>query len=56
MQQQLQLYRIVHSKTSFKNVKANGTLYVPIGSSGYNVWMGTSIFYLGYNNWTKVEQ
>lgn len=40
----------------FFNVKTNGTLYVPQGSTGYDVWMGTSSDYLGYYNWTKVEQ
>ena len=42
--------------TTFRNVKTNGTLTVPIGSSGYDVWMGTSSYYLGSYNWTKVEQ
>ena len=40
----------------FKNVKTSGTLYVPIGSSGYDVWMNTNSYFLGYYNWTKVEQ
>jgi hypothetical protein len=34
----------------------NGILYVPIGSSGYDTWMRNSQCYLGYYNWTKVEQ
>lgn len=39
--------------STFENIKSNGTLYVPIGSSGYDTWMN----YLGNNyNWTKVEQ
>ena len=42
--------------TTFRNVKTNGTLTVPSGSSGYDVWMGTSNYYLGLYNWTKVEQ
>jgi len=42
--------------TTFQNVKTNGTLYVPIGSSGYDGWMRTSNFYLGKYGWTKVEQ
>ena len=42
--------------TTFTNIKENGTLYVPIGSTGYDVWMGTSNYYLGKYNWTKVEQ
>ena len=33
-----------------------GTLTVPIGSTGYNVWMSTGNYYLGKYNWTKVEQ
>jgi hypothetical protein len=41
---------------TFGGVKARGTLTVPSGSSGYDVWMGTSQYYLGYYNWTKVEQ
>ena len=35
---------------TFEYVKSGGTLYVPSGSTGYDVWMG----YL--NNWNKVEQ
>lgn len=42
--------------TSFRNVKTNGTLYVPAGSTGYDVWMGAGNYYLGKYNWTKVEQ
>ena len=41
--------------TTFQSVGTDGTLYVPIGSSGYDVWMGTGSYYLGYYNWTKVE-
>ena len=41
---------------TFQNIKSNGTLYVPQGSSGYNVWMGTENYYLGKYSWTKVEQ
>ena len=44
----------IQSKT-FQSVKTGGTLTVPIGSTGYNVWMGTGNFYLGKYNWTKVE-
>ena len=44
------------TSTTFQNVKTNGTLRVPIGSSGYDVWMGTSDYYLGLYSWTKVEQ
>lgn len=42
--------------TTFQGVKTNGTLRVPQGSTGYNVWMGTGNYYLGKYNWTKVEQ
>ena len=42
--------------STFNGVKANGTLTVPSGSTGYDVWMGTGNFYLGKYNWTKVEQ
>jgi hypothetical protein len=41
---------------TFRNLKTNGTLTVPNGSSGYDVWMGTGNYYLGLYNWTKVEQ
>ena len=42
--------------STFQGVGTNGTLTVPIGSSGYDVWMDTSNYYLGKYNWTKVEQ
>ena len=42
--------------STFQNVKTGGTLIVPIGSSGYDVWMGNGNYYLGLYNWTKVEQ
>ena len=45
----------IYSST-FQDIKTGGTLYVPNGSSGYDVWMGTSNYYLGKYNWTKVEQ
>jgi len=41
---------------TFYGVKTSGTLTVPQGSSGYDVWMGTGEYYLGYYNWAKVEQ
>ena len=40
---------------TFVDVKNGGTLYVPIGSSGYETWMNDR-GNLGYRNWTKVEQ
>ena len=41
---------------TFQDVKTNGTLTVPSGSSGYDVWMGTGNYYLGLYGWTKTEQ
>ena len=41
---------------TFQKVKTNGVLYVPSGSSGYEVWMQNANYYLGLYNWTKVEQ
>ena len=43
------------SSFTFFEVKINGTLTVPAGSTGYDVWMGTDNYYLGKYNWTKVE-
>jgi len=40
---------------TFFHLPSNGTLYVPIGSSGYESWMSDQ-GNLGYLNWTKVEQ
>ena len=40
---------------TFQNVKTGGTLTVPSGSTGYDVWMGTGDYYLGKYGWTKVE-
>lgn len=33
-----------------------GVLTVPIGSSGYDIWMSAAQYYLGYYDWTMVEQ
>ncbi len=44
------------TNNTFQSVKTNGVLTVPIGSSGYDVWMGTGNYYLGKYSWTKVEQ
>lgn len=41
---------------TFENIKTNGTLTVPAGATGYDAWMSTSNSYLGYYNWTLVEQ
>ena len=38
--------------STFYGIGDNGTLYVPQGSSGYDVWMSSHSF----NDWTKVEQ
>jgi len=42
--------------STFNGVKANGTLTVPQGSTGYDTWMSTGDYYLGKYNWTKIEQ
>lgn len=44
------------SATTFQNVASDGTLYTPLGSTGYNTWMDTGDYYLGKYNWTKIEQ
>ena len=41
---------------TFSNIKTGGTLYVPTGSTGYDIWMSTDNFYLGKYGWTKIEQ
>ena len=41
---------------TFQNIKTGGTLNVPSGSTGYDVWMGSGNYYLGKYSWTKVEQ
>ena len=42
--------------STFSYVKTGGTLTVPSGSTGYDIWMGTGDYYLGKYGWTKVEQ
>ena len=44
------------STQTFNEMKSSGTLYVPIGSTGYDVWMGSSYLGKRYWTWTKVEQ
>lgn len=44
------------SSTAFRYIGRNGTLKVPLNSTGYDVWMDTTAYYLGYYNWTKIEQ
>jgi len=41
---------------TFFGVNTGGTLTVPSGSAGYDVWMSTEDYYLGKYGWTKVEQ
>lgn len=41
---------------TFESVKTNSTLTVPSGSTGYDIWMQNTNYYLGMYNWTKVEQ
>ena len=40
---------------TFNSASNGGTLYVPIGSTGYDTWMNDQ-GNLGLYNWTKVEQ
>ena len=44
------------TNTTFQSVKTDGTLTVPSGSSGYDIWMQNADYYLGLYGWTKVEQ
>lgn len=41
---------------TFSSIGSYGKLYVPSGSTGYDVWMGTGNYYLGKYYWRKVEQ
>lgn len=41
---------------TFSEIKSNGILTVPVGSTGYDSWMSTGDNYLGKYNWTKIEQ
>lgn len=38
---------------SFYGVAKNGILYIPYGATGYNTWMSTGGYYLGYYGWTN---
>lgn len=40
---------------TFVDIMTNGTLYVPSGSTGYDVWMQETNNYLGQYGWTKIE-
>ena len=37
---------------TFVDIKRGGTLFVPQNATGYDTWMGTDDYYLGYYNWT----
>ena len=39
------------TNSTFQNLPTDGTLYVPSGATGYDVWMGTGDYYLGKYNW-----
>ena len=39
------------TNSTFQNLPTGGTLYVPSGATGYDVWMGTGDYYLGKYNW-----
>ena len=41
---------------TFEGINSYGFLYIPSGSTGYDVWMGTGDYYLGQYNWEMVEQ
>jgi len=41
---------------TFQDVHANGTLYIPMESEGYYVWMGSGNYYLGLYNWDCIWQ
>ena len=41
---------------TFYGIKTGGTLYVPVGSTGYDTWMQNANYYLGKYGWTKIEQ
>ena len=41
---------------TFEEINSDGILTVPKDSTGYNVFMDTYYYYLGYYNWTKIEQ
>lgn len=46
----------INWKTFYNLTLNNCTLYVPTGSTGYDTWMSSAKYYLGYYSWTKVEQ
>ena len=40
---------------TFYNVKTNGTLYMPQGATGYDEWLSSDNYYLGFYNWNKTS-
>ena len=43
--------------TTFRDIRTDGTLYVPIGATGYETtWLSNTNYYLGLYNWTKKEK
>ena len=42
--------------TTFNSIKPSGTLYVPNGNDRYEIWLSKCANFIGYYNWTKVEQ
>ena len=41
--------------STFQDINTGGTLTVPEGSTGYDVWMSAGDYYLGKYGWTKAE-
>lgn len=44
------------TKSTFQSIRKSGVLYVPKGSSGYDVWMDDGDNYLGKYGWKKLEK
>lgn len=42
-----------YGQYTFVNVKKSGCLYVPANSTGYDAWMQTSQYNLGFYSWSK---
>ena len=40
---------------TFYRIKEGGVLYIPSGATGYDAWMQTSSYHLGYYNWKMIE-
>ena len=41
---------------TFQGISTGGTLTVPTGATGYDVWLSADDYYLGKYGWTLVEQ